>query len=176
MKRFLWPAVVVLMFTLPSAGQENKALANDATPAKSLSAYKLLFDFREVQGTKVINTRQYAMTLEDGKRGDLKIGSRVPVSLGPNSSSYIDIGVNLTASIQASGNLIALTTMVEVSSFANTDDEKTPAADHGGPVIRQVHTNFPTVLHEGQQSVIGSVDDVTSTKRYEIAVTATKMK
>jgi hypothetical protein len=42
--------------------------------------------------------------------------------------------------------------------------------------LRQARTSMSAVVPVNKATVVGLIDDINSTKRYEIAVTATKMK
>jgi hypothetical protein len=178
MKRVKW--VLLVLFTLAAglAAQESQSAGSEKAPpaAKALAAYKVEYILREMQGARAINSRQYSAIVEDGKRSEIKAGTRVPVATGNNQWQYIDIGVNLAFTVQATNTLIELNTTLEMSSVSSSDEGKAQWAQGGGPLIRQARTSFTTVVHEGQLTVIGSVDDVTSTNHYEIAVTVTKMK
>ena len=178
MKRIGWVTLILLLFAAALTAQQTQSeeAAKESTASKSVAAYKLDYVLREMQGTKAINTRQYSALVEEGKRGEMKIGTKVPVPTIGNQFQYIDVGINLSFTVQSTGGSVGLNTMLEMSSVSASDEDKPQATQLGAPLVRQVRTNFATVVHEGQPTVIGSVDDVTSTKHYEISVTATKVK
>jgi hypothetical protein len=143
---------------------------------RPLNFYKLEFVLRELQDGKVINTRNYMMTVEDGDRGSSRIGARVPVSNGVNEKgfSYMDIGINIDCRVVGRGDYASLGTTVEISSVALPDQTSNTAGLP--PVLRQARANMAAVVPVNKATVIGVIDDANSTKRYEIAVTATNLK
>ncbi len=179
MRRFGWMVIGVAMLTVGLFGQEGQPAAEKGAAAKPVAAYRLDFVIRELQSTKVINSRQYMMIVEDGKRGDLKIGTRLPVPSGPRETkafTYYDVGLNLWSVVQSNGSSIALNTTLDLSTLPGTDEEASKWQEVGAPPIRQVRTSFPALVREGQQTTIGGMDDITTNRRYEISVTATKVK
>ena len=154
----------------------TKPSAKSETPAKPLSGYKLEFVLRELQDGKVINTRNYMMIVQDRYRNaELKIGSRVPIN-GEKDFQYIDVGTNISCNhAEEQGPLLELECSVEISNFA-LSDQKITSGITSAPVLNQVRANIPAMVEEGKQTVIGIIDDPNSTRRYEIAVTATKLR
>jgi len=55
---------------------------------------------------------------------------------------------------------------------ANSEMSSTPST----PVIRRLHLEDDTLVVPGKPAVVGSIDDVTADRRYEVEVTATKVK
>jgi hypothetical protein len=131
-----------------------------------------------MQETKIVNTRNYMMTVEDGvqNRGQIQSGARVPV---PNAQEkrfqYMDVGVNINCyQIVAHDDYLSINTTFELSSFALP--EQSSGSSGLPPVLRQARASMNAVVPVNKQTVIGTIDDVNSTKNYEIAVTATKLK
>jgi hypothetical protein len=170
----------VLLASMVALAQEKPAESTSPPPKmeRPLSFYKVEYVLRELQDGKAINSRNFVMTIEDNDRGEAKVGARVPVNVGgtvPNSQwQYMDVGVNINCRISGKGDYAALRTMIEISSFALAEQQGSgPAAQ---PVVRQMRTDMAAVVPLGKPTVIGIIDDVNSTKRYEVAVTATKLK
>jgi hypothetical protein len=173
--RRVFQAVVIAIALVTCVMAQDKP-ADKPHEERPLSFYKLEFVLHELQGGKVINTRNYMMTVEDGDRASTKTGARVPVSAGGDKGfQYIDIGVNIDCRAVGRGDYASLSTVVEMSSFALP--EQTSATSSGlPPVLRQVRAQMNAVVPVNKATVIGSMDDANSSKRYEIAVTATKLK
>ena len=174
MKRAFRLAVVVMVAAMWASAQEKPV--ERPKEERPLSFYKLEFVLRELQDGKLINTRNYMMTVENGDWGRTKTGSHVPVRTGPADQSvqYVDVGVNIDCRAVGRDDYASLNTTVEVSSFALP--EQTSGTSGLPPVLRQARANMAAVVPVNKQTVIGVIDDANSTKRYEIAVTATKMK
>jgi hypothetical protein len=174
MKRML--QVIFMMIALVNSGASQDKLADKPREERPLSFYKLEFVLRELQDGKVINTRNYLMTVENGDRGSTKTGARVPIAMGTTDKqyNYLDIGVNIDCRVVGRDDYASIATTVEISSFALP--EQTSNTSGLPPVLRQVRTNMAAVVPVNKPTVIGSIDDANSTKRYEIAVTATRLK
>jgi len=172
-------ALAVGVVPAQDSAKENPQQAPKAEkPApKPLGAYKLEFVLRELQDGKVINTRSYTLIVQDGYRhADLKIGSKVPVRTKENDFQYLDIGTNISCNhLEEQAPLLGLECTVEISNFA-LPDQKLTSGITSAPVLNQVRADIPALVPEGKQTVIGMIDDPNSTRRYEIAVTPTKIK
>ena len=185
-KVFLIAAVLTLTATVAFTQDSAKEPADTHKAEKSsqagpLGAYKLDFVLRELQDGKIVNTRNYMMILENAPNSwsEVKIGSRVPVTTGSNPSAwqYLDVGTNVNCRIWAGIQrpLVSLNCTVETSSFSLPEQKSTTGAS-GAPVINQIKSNIQAVVTEGKQRVISTIDDPSSTRRYEIALTATKVE
>lgn len=170
-------ALAGISFAQEPAKEASKAETNAQT--RPLSFYKVEYVLRELQDGKAINSRNYMMTIEDRDWGEAKVGARVPVNTGGGGPSmptsqwqYMDIGINIRCRPVGMNDFTSLQTTVEISSFALPEKEATASQ----PVVRQMKTDMAAVVPNGKQTVIGVIDDVNSTKRYEIAVTATRLK
>jgi len=173
MNRFFIAISLIVAASLMVAAQDKPAAENPpAKQERPLNFYKVEYVLRELQDGKAINSRNYVMTIESYDRGDAKVGARVPVPTGINQVQYMDVGVNIGCRVVAKDDFVSLHTTVEISSFALPEQ----ATTGGQPVVRQMRTEMAAVVPNGKQTLIGIIDDVNSTKRYEIAVTATKLK
>lgn len=154
---------------------------------KPVHAYRLDFSLNELEGEKKINTRHYSMNLNvPGERQDIKIGTRVPVasasfpataSSGSTVSTqfqYVDVGTHISCSLKEHGDELELHADSEIS---NVDDE--PTREKYGvsaPVIRQIKIDGSTVVVPGKTIAIGSADDPTSNRQFQLEVTVTKLR
>jgi hypothetical protein len=160
----------------PKEQAKEAPKASGTGESKPLGAYKLDFVLRELVDSKLVNTRSYSMIMDDGyHNAGIKIGSRVPVA-SDKGINYLDIGTNIRCNhITGESPWILLDCAVEVSSFS-LPEQKAIAGENAPPVLNQMRADIPAVVLEGKQTVISVIDDPSSTKRYEIAVTATKLK
>ena len=174
MKRLIQVVLIAIAAAICVSAQDKPAEKPQAE--RPLSYYKLEFVLKELQDGKTINTRNYMMTVEDHDRGTLKTGARVPVNnVAPATGfQYLDIGVNIDCRVVGHDDFASLNTTVEVSSFALP--EQASGTSGMPPVVRQAKASMDAVVPVNKPTVIGVIDDVNSTKRYEIAVTATKLK
>jgi hypothetical protein len=177
MKR-TFAVLAIVMASIFMAAQDKPAEIQGPLPKmeKPLSFYKVEYVLRELQDGKAINSRNYVLTIENNDRGEAKVGARVPVQMGgggnlPSTWQYMDVGVNISCRAVGHDDYVSLRTNIEISSFALPEQQA--AAQ---PVVRQMRTDMAAVVPLSKPTVIGVVDDVNSTKRYEVAVTATKLK
>ena len=184
MRRAFYAVLFAMMMGL-CAGAQDKPAPEKASPEtaqekarpaeRPLSFYKLEFVLRELQDGKAINSRTYMMTVENNDRGDIRTGARVPVQLGspPMPTQYMDVGININCRVVGRDDYVSLRSTIDVSSFAIPEQATSPGTQ---PVVRSMRTEMAAVVPVGKPTVIGTIDDVNSTKRYEIGVTATRMK
>jgi hypothetical protein len=182
MRRILIVVITVLCVTAVVA-QDNKPepakqqVRSDFSWARS--PYRLEFVVKELDDSKVINTRSYSMMMQSSEErgrsfGEVKAGSRVPVVTtskeGQPSTVYMDVGVNINAQlwIMPDSNLL-LSANTEVSSLAD-------AQTGPNPIVRQMHTNTTGEVTVGKSNQLAIVDDPISKHRFEIDVTPTKLR
>ncbi|MBV8206898.1 MAG: hypothetical protein JO041_08905 [Acidobacteria bacterium] len=176
-----------------AAAQDAKAqLVRDTAPSSSAQnvhqapardTYRLDYTITELEDGKKLNARAYTVMCEDeggATRGELKVGSRVPViSSGKGSPvqefTYLDIGINITAwlTVMSDGGL-TLESHVEMSSMA--DAESVGQGIVPPPVIRQLKVSTNGGIAASKPVTIATADDVTSRRQFQIQVTATKLK
>lgn len=172
MKKLFTIIFILLTFWLAGEAQEQTAPEKSA---QTHAVYKLEFVLRELQDGKVINTRNYMMMAAEHERAQTKSGARVPVRGAKDDFQYLDVGVNINCDIKEESPLLLLDANVQISSFA-LPEQKATAGLNELPVLSQAQANESAAITPGKQTVIGSIDDASSTRRYEIAVTATKIR
>lgn len=167
----------------PARAQEGSKESNPG-PAKvtPVQPYRLDFSFNEVLDGKVVNTRHYSLNLAAGNSDELKIGTRVPVSVSgtPGKSGdpvptfqYLDIGTNLWAQLREHGDELLLVVRGDVS---NLDLDARETSGLSAPVVRQIKISGDTLLVVGKPMLIGSADDPNSKREFQLEVVATRLK
>ena len=121
------------------------------------------------------------MNVVDGQRTTLKQGSKVPVITGSYSPggadsktgpgvqtqyTYLDVGENFDATLNATAHGAMLKTKVEQSSIA---DQKA-AVNEAEPIVRQTVIDGNLFLPTGKPVILGSIDIVGSTRHIDIDV------
>lgn len=162
--------LIVFFVASPVYGQEAK-------PQPSTSTYKLDYVFSENQDGKRVNARSYTTLVRVRDRGSIRLGSRIPVSVGaapkegaPTQWQYMDIGVNIDCRIEEElDSGIDLFTNAEVTSL--TDERH-----FGNPIVRQSKIQVQNIVPLGKQILLTSADEVDGTRRLQLEVTATKVK
>lgn len=149
------------------------AESKPAAEAKPQSVYRLEFVVRELDGGKAINSRSYSMSAQDGDWGRLRVGSRVAYKNAENSFQYENVGINIDCRVKELESRLLLSTTFEATSFASASDTMGASVS---PVRRQVNLSEQSLVTPGTPTVIGKLDDVVTNHRFEIEVTATKVK
>ena len=169
-------AVMALCLPLvpnPASAQQEKGKEATATEQKPVAAYRIEFNVREIEDGKRLNSRNYMMLVEDGSYSMIRVGNRVPIVGGEKGLTYNDVGMNIDCRPHGREDSVALQIGVESSSVVA--QEQAPAATTN-PVFRQHRSNIPSVVALGKPTLVASMDDVITNRRYEIEVTATKVK
>jgi hypothetical protein len=171
-------AIAVVAFCLPlipksvSAQQEKGKLEVATTEQKPVVAYRIEFDVREIEDGKRLNSRNYMMVVEDGDWARIRVGNRVPYESGEKQVQYQEINMNIDCRPRERGDSIALSVSMVFSSVAS----QTQGLPTQPPVLRTERAEVESVVKPGKPTLVASMDDVVSNRRYEIEVTATKVK
>jgi hypothetical protein len=170
-------AIALIAFCLPlipksAPAQQEKGKESATTEQKPVVVYRIEINVREVEDGRRLNSRNYVMVLEEGYYGSVRVGNRVPI-IGEKGPQYLDAGMNIDCRPRERGDGISLDIHVESLSAIPQEQPQTATAN---PVFRQQRTNISPIVTPGKPTVVASMDDVLSNRRYEIEVTATKVK
>jgi len=178
----------------PSSGLQLAQAQDSATRAeqaeKPVHAYRLDFALNELEGEKKLNTRHYSINLVSGDRQEVKIGTRVPVATAsfPTSASsgttvspaintqfqYLDVGTHIWCTLKEHSDALELQAGGDISNI-----DSGPSLETNGlsaPVVRQIKIVGGTIVVPGKPIVIGSADDPTSNRQFQLEVTVTKLR
>lgn len=175
-----WGRVSALLLTialvLPVMAQDKDSKEAGKTSDKRSAFYKLDLAVREMDGNKVMNTRNYTINQKGDDWGRFRVGSRIPIATSgatasaPAQIQYIDVGLNADCHIIESDPGPTLSWTIELSSVA-------PETGAGGqPVFRNVRSQGQTLLTLDKPTVLSNTDDLSSTHKFVFEVTATKIK
>ena len=139
--------------------------------------YRLTFTTDELDGDKVVGTQHFAMVVVSGGRTTTKVGTKVPIVTGsfqPGTGSqkqvtYLDIGLNVDASLDESSQGLRLRSKVERLSVAPEERASMGADD---PLIRQSQLEGTANLVPGKLLQLGSLDVPGSTRHVNVSVVA----
>ncbi len=136
-------------------------------PSEPAKFYKLEFVVKEVAGTKVLNSRTYTTMASTGLTADIRAGSKVPFVLGPNSTTQIDVGVNIEVKMmkEVQGHL-TFNIVAEISSLAD---------DKMQPTIRQNRWGSAMMVPLKKSTLLFSSENVDAKSQMQIEVTATPL-
>jgi type II secretory pathway component GspD/PulD (secretin) len=163
----------------PEDIQLAQKILSDIDRAKK--AYRLTYSITETDGGKQLGMKRYALVVASGGETMLKQGTKVPVVTGwtndgtPSQNSqvqYLDVGLNIDASLEGYSDGLRLRTKIEQSSVG---DEKSGIGTTD-PVIRQTTLEGTSTLVQGKPLVVGAMDVPGSTRRQEIEVVSELVK
>jgi type II secretory pathway component GspD/PulD (secretin) len=165
---------IVLKATPDQLALAQKLLKDLDHPRKS---YRLTYTITESDDGKPVGIQHFAILVVSGGRTTFKNGSKVPIVTGTSSSgassktdlTYLDVGLNIDASIDDSVNGISLRTKVERSSVSEEKSGSGPA----DPVIRQLVLEGTSNLIPGKPMMLGALDISGSTRHLELSVVLT---
>ena len=170
--------VLVLAGVRPAAAQDNLPLA----------VYKVEFRIRDGSDAAARNGRRYTMLLDDGSKGTLKIGERVPVataSFQPGISSggvnalvntqytYIDVGVNIDATVRKQQDKILLQSDLDISTLVERKPQPGSAV-LPQPTVAQMKTAVHALIVPGKATVVASMDDPVTQRKFDVEALVTK--
>ena len=144
--------------------------AQEPTPSKF---YKLDFVVKELEGGKVLNTRNYAVTASLEGSCSIRTGGKVPFDpsrngLPPHFNSY-DVGVNIDCHhLRETQMGLSLDVNADMSSVLE-EQKATPSV----PTIRQNKWSSTVIVPFKKPTVIFSSDDVNSKRQMQLELTAT---
>jgi hypothetical protein len=152
-------------------------LTSTATPpsrvdAKYVPGHVYRLDFvvtsnNAVGPTGIPGGGTFTMSLEERHRGEITTGSNV--ALMPSGLSRVDVGMKVKAMYNTIGDDILLESNAELSS-----------AESGAPgepgTIHKISATGAALVSPGKPTLIASAEDPQGHSRYQLMVTATKLR
>lgn len=183
MKKFLMLVMTFVAIGTLAAQEDTKK--GQEQPQKDVIAkeaavpiYKMAFSIYELQDGKKINQRDYSLLVEANGHGanTLKIGTKVPIDAANGGLTYADVGFELRCSAaETVNNKLGVSVDMTVTNFAVPEQNADPRTAGSRPVLRGVTQRVSAVVNPGKPQILTSMDDVNSTKRMQLELTATKV-
>jgi type II secretory pathway component GspD/PulD (secretin) len=148
-----------------------------ASADKKKSVYRLTYTMTEANGDK----RHYSLVASSGERATIKLGDRVPIVTGKSDADsanastqvqYIDLGLNIDATLDTAADSLRLRTKFEQSSLA----EAKSGMSLQDPIIHQTTLDSNAALIPGKALVLGSLEIAGSSHPVEVEVIAELVK
>jgi len=185
MRRFLLGGLMVSLAAIGMFGLAKISCAQDKPKGDTAqtandSVYRLEFSVVETAEGKRVNSRTYMMSIANRSNGNIRVGNRVPYasSAGKNKETgttqyqYEDVGIAIDCSLQERENYVLLRNIgIDISSVAQEYTAQMP-----NPVFRSVRARVDVAVTPGKPTMVTTLDDVSSNHRYEVEVTATKIR
>jgi hypothetical protein len=114
----------------------------------------------------------YSMNVEDGSTGDLHAGANIPLVASPKGgmmSPRQDVGVRLKGSVTRLGEDLLLQNLAELSGPGEEVEE-------GARAIRKITAHDDAVVPLGKPTLVARLEEPVSHTRYEVTVTAAKLR
>jgi type II secretory pathway component GspD/PulD (secretin) len=143
--------------------------------------FRLTYTIDESDAGKRVGIQHFSMLVAAGNRTTLKEGSKVPIVTGSynyekNDSqtqmTYLDIGLNVDATVDDFTGGVKLRSKVEQSSMA----EEKSGVGPSDPIVRQSVLEGTSLLTLGKPIVLGALDVPGSTRHLDISVVADQVK
>jgi hypothetical protein len=175
MFRIKTPATCSLALALLAA----TCLAEDAVPSKF---YTLDFVVKEVEGSKVLNTRAYSMMVSESKlnnHSEIRTGSKVPYSYsnsaGGSQFTFLDVGVSIDCfQVAELHEMLSLVLTADISSVVQ--EPAAPDTLIRPPVVRQNKWSSGVIVPLKKPIVVFSSDDLTTKHQMQLELTATPVR
>jgi hypothetical protein len=171
-RSFVLPSIAGALVLLgPLLGYQAAVHAANP-PAKAHHVYRLDYAVSVSEPGKAAVTSSYVLNVEEGNSGEVHAGANIPLvtsSSPSHASPRQDVGVLLRCQLTRAGNDLLLHDTAELSSPELRDDD-------GPGAIHKISANDDVVVTPGKPALVASVEEPVSHARYEITVTATKLR
>lgn len=145
--------------------------------------FKLAFVMYELGDGKRTNQRDYMMIgRTDNHPSSIRVATKIPITTEEKGKdkayTYIDVGLRINCSMKEQvDRRVQLQCDIEMSSFIPPEQIASVTGNAGpvAPVLRTTRTESWALLTLGKPAILTTVDDINSTKRTQIEVTATRM-
>lgn len=155
-----------------SGKKEQNEHAAKQQAAQDSTIYRVRYKVNELENGKTINSRSYTLMAQPGKTAQLRVGSRVPYTSGKSSQFFFqDISMNIDCTLNKHEDSLMVDTRLSANILKG---KETISGDMSVPVFGTLELTDATTATVGKPASVGSLDDVSSNRRYVIEVTVTK--
>jgi hypothetical protein len=176
-------ACLLLLPLLPAVAQEKSPLAHPGV-------YRVEYRIRDGSDAASKTGRRYTMLIENHNKGTFKVGDRVPVATGsfqPGTGgvginplvntqfNYIDIGVNIEAYLADDNGRITLNSSLDISTLVEHKPPQ-PSQVLPNPTVSQIKIAEISTMLPGKPTLVASIDDPVTQRKFDVEVTITKIE
>jgi hypothetical protein len=138
--------------------------------------YRLDYVVTVTEPGKPPSASNHTMNIEENGSGDLRAGANVPLlsglpALADMPARRQDVGLSLHTQVARVGDDLVLHHTTELSAPADGE-----GATGGVRVIRRIVANGDAVASLGKPTTLSSVEEPFTHARYDVAVTATRLR
>lgn len=167
----------------PAKDQPSKKEVLAGRDGNTENFFKLAFVMYELDDGKRINQRDYMMIgRTDNQPSSIRVATKVPITTlekgDEKQYTYTDVGLRINCFIKEQvDRRLQLHCDIEISSFIRPEQiaNSTGNAGLAAPFLRTMRTESWALLTLGKPAILTTVDDINSSKRMQIEVTATKL-
>ncbi len=140
--------------------------------------YRITWTLADSDSGKRSGVQHFSMVVVTGQRVQMKQGDKIPVATGSYSSekssqetqfTYLDIGINLDATIDQFAEGLRLRSKFEQSSVAPTHQTIMGVEE---PIVQQSVLEGTSVIIPGKPLVLGGIDVAGTTRHIDVEVVA----
>jgi len=167
----------------PAKDQPQKKEVLGGREGMTGNFFKLAFVMYELEDGKRTNQRDYMMIgRTDNQPSNIRVATKIPITTEEKGNdkayTYTDVGLRINCSMKEQvDSRMQLHCDIEMSSLVRPE-QIANAIGHAGPeapVMRTTRVDSWALLTPGKSAVLTTVDDINSTKRMQVEVTATKI-
>jgi hypothetical protein len=148
-----------------------------------LAVYRVEFNIHDGS-----TSRRYVMMIEGNDKGVMKLGQKVPYATGsfhPTSATdgasplvatqfnYAEVGVNIDCRLNELNGKVQMKASLEISTVLPHD--KSTQQIIPSPTIGQLRMDVNGVLNLGKPTMVASIDDPVTLRKFDVETTVTKM-
>ena len=156
--KIAWLTAMALGLTLGSAGQDRH----------EAPVFKVELTIKDGTEAAAKTGRRYTLLVNSGEKGTFRSGNRMPVTAANGSVNYVDVGVNIDATVREQNGTFPMRAEIEVSSAAKPEPMQQP-------VIGQMRISVSTTVVMGKTTQVAAVDDPVTQRKFEVDALVTKI-
>jgi hypothetical protein len=168
---------LLLIPSLPILAQEKKEADSEV--------FKVEFNIHDGADAAARAGRRYTMLIEANAKGTFRVGNKVPYATGSlqpgqgggvtTQYNYAEVGVNIDCHLSdiTNGKLV-LHAILELSTIVPSD--KGAAMNPPTPTIAALRIEINDVLILGKPTLVASIDDPVTMRKFDVEVTVTPVK
>ena len=168
----------------PAKDQQSKKEVLAGREGMTENFFKLAFVMYELEDDKRTNQRDYMMIgRTDNQPSNIRVATKVPITTlekgDEKQYTYTDVGLNIRCFLKEQvDRRLQLHCDIEISSFIRPEQIANATGNAGlaAPFLRTTRTDSWALLTLGKPAILTTVDDINSTKRMQVEVTATKLE
>jgi len=169
----------LLIPTLPVIGQEKAA---------DSSVYKVEFNIHDGSDAAAKTGRRYTIMIEGNEKGVFRVGQKVPYATGSfqpgvvsasvtplvsTQLNYAEVGVNIDCRVSEFNGNVRVKAILDLSTVVQHD--KSIGQVPPMPIIGQLRIEVNALVNPGKPTLVASVDDPVTLRKFDVEATITKV-